>query len=794
MKLKAWVALFIAFSGWSALRADSSAWVQMLDRGQYQELGSELDGLSSPTPFELRLRLEVAIHFGEEDRARTLARNLLSMHRSGALSPGEEAAQAAYAAWKLDRWEDANRIFIEVSERSEPSLSMLVDWGHLFLEKYNAAEAEEIFQEAVQAGETGSRWNLADAWVGIATAISEQGRPGVSEAIERAEALDADNLALLQFRARTLLVEENWDEAIQWIDRGLRLNPAGLNLLSLKAAAHHLREEEREFEGLKSRILQTNSRYGDLFELLGDLSVATRRLEPAVEWYREALQRNPNHWRALASKGINLLRLGMESEGHAALERAYENDPYNIWTVNTLRLIDSFDRFDKIETDRFSIRVHQKEAEVLRPYVHELLVRSLETLEEKYGHRVDGKVIFEMYSDHEDFAVRTLGLPGLGALGATFGRVVAMDSPSARPRGAFHWGSTLWHEMAHIVTLSLSDSQVPRWLTEGLSMMEERLVAEGWGDGLNPNFVRAYQQDRLLPLSDLNSGFIRPRFPGQVELSYFQAGWLCEFLVERYGFEKIPEMLRAYGRGMESEQVFLEILGETVDSIDAAFREELAARLDPLIPTLAPEEEGSEAVSALVRSVDPNNYYANLSRARELIRQEALEEAIRPLERAIELFPYAAGQGSPYELLADVYRRLDRPDNLVAALESWWKRSPKSSERAEELARMLAERDRREEAVEVLKHSMFSDPFSEKAHQLLGRLLLELDRPQEAVVEFQVRLAMQPVDEATARFDLAQALMRNGDREAARRQVLLALEIAPRFSDAQALLLEIVRQ
>lgn len=794
MKLMAWVALFCAVSGWGGLRAESSAWVQMLDRGQYQELRSELDGLASPSPFELRLRLEVAIHFGEEERARTIARNLLAMHRSGALSSGEDAAQAAYAAWKLDRWEDANRIFIEVSEQFEPSLSMLVDWGRLFLEKYNAAEAEEIFQEAVQAGETGSRWSLADAWAGIAMAMSEQGRPGVSEAIERAEALDADNLALIQFRARTLLVEENWDEAVRWIDRGLRLNPTGLNMLSLKAAAHYLKEEEREFEDLKSRILQTNSRYGDLFELLGDLSVSTRRLESAVDWYEEALQRNPRHWRALASKGINLLRLGRETEGHAALERAYENDPFNIWTVNTLRLIDSFDRFEKIDSDRFSIRLHQKEAEILRPYVQELLDRSLETLEEKYGHRVDGKVIFEMYSDHEDFAVRTLGLPGLGALGATFGRVVAMDSPSARPRGAFHWGSTLWHEMAHIVTLSLSESQVPRWFTEGLSMMEERLVADGWGDGLNPNFVRAYQQDRLLPLSDLNSGFIRPRFPGQVELSYFQAGWLCEFLVERHGFEKIPEMLRAYGRGQESEEVFLEILGESMDSIDRAFREELAARLDPMAPALAPHEEGSEAISALVRSVDPNNYYANLSRARELIRQEALEEAIRPLERAIDLFPYAAGQGSPYELLADVYRRLDRPDPLLAILERWWKRSPKSAEMAGELARMLADRDRVEEAVEVLKYSMFVDPFSEEAHQLLGRLLLELDRPEEAAVEFQVRLAMEPVDEATARFDLAQALMGSGDREGARRQVLMALEIAPRFSDAQALLLEIVRQ
>ena len=43
----------------------------------------------------------------------------------------------------------------------------------------------------------------------------------------------------------------------------------------------------------------------------------------------------------------------------------------------------------------------------------------------------------EVYPDHEDFAVRTMGMPGLGALGVTFNNVIAMDSPSGRPPGSF---------------------------------------------------------------------------------------------------------------------------------------------------------------------------------------------------------------------------------------------------------------------------------------------------------------------------------------------------------------------
>ena len=64
--------------------------------------------------------------------------------------------------------------------------------------------------------------------------------------------------------------------------------------------------------------------------------------------------------------------------------------------------------------------------------------------------KLPGPVQVEVYPDHEDFAVRTLGMPGLGALGVTFGEVVAMDSPSGRKPGDFNWASTLWHEMSHV--------------------------------------------------------------------------------------------------------------------------------------------------------------------------------------------------------------------------------------------------------------------------------------------------------------------------------------------------------
>ena len=48
-------------------------------------------------------------------------------------------------------------------------------------------------------------------------------------------------------------------------------------------------------------------------------------------------------------------------------------------------------------------------------------------------------------------------MPGLGALGVTFNAVIAMDSPSGRPPGSFHWASTLRHEMSHVFVLEATE-------------------------------------------------------------------------------------------------------------------------------------------------------------------------------------------------------------------------------------------------------------------------------------------------------------------------------------------------
>ena len=60
-----------------------------------------------------------------------------------------------------------------------------------------------------------------------------------------------------------------------------------------------------------------------------------------------------------------------------------------------------------------------------RPYFDDLLKRAMTTYAQKYQVTLPGPVQVEVYPNHDDFAVRTEGLPGLGALGVTFGNDAA---------------------------------------------------------------------------------------------------------------------------------------------------------------------------------------------------------------------------------------------------------------------------------------------------------------------------------------------------------------------------------
>src|SRR6185295_16638146 len=164
----------------------------------------------------------------------------------------------------------------------------------------------------------------------------------------------------------------------------------------------------------------------------------------------------------------------------------------------------------------------------------------------RYAFKPQGPFLIEIFPRHDDFAVRIAGLPGMvGARGVCFGRVVALDSPNVARTGnsKFQWEATLWHELAHVITLQMSNHRIPRWLTEGISVYEEKKARSEWGREMDVTFAGMLNRGETLKLKDLNSAFTNPK---TISLAYYEASLLVEHIVNAYGDAGLRKLVRAY--------------------------------------------------------------------------------------------------------------------------------------------------------------------------------------------------------------------------------------------------------
>ena len=122
---------------------------QLMHNGHYERAQELLRNGPRNDPFILRLLLELAQRQGRDDEVNDYAHSLLDLYASEQLIDSDEIVQAAYGAWKLGQFQNSNQIFITAGQTKPTTVSMFIDWGHLYLTKYNAAEAEAIFRDAI---------------------------------------------------------------------------------------------------------------------------------------------------------------------------------------------------------------------------------------------------------------------------------------------------------------------------------------------------------------------------------------------------------------------------------------------------------------------------------------------------------------------------------------------------------------------------------------------------------------------------------------------------------------------
>lgn len=284
-------------------------------------------------------------------------------------------------------------------------------------------------------------------------------------------------------------------------------------------------------------------------------------------------------------------------------------------------------------------------------------------------------------------------------------------------------------------------------------------------------------------MSQLNNGFLHPRFPEETQFAYYQASLFCEMVEQTKGAKALPAMLFAYRDGYDTPTVFQRVLGATAAQVDAQFEAWMRARFAVPLRVLTIKDTSSAKRGAALTSV--------MQRAIGEMSRNQKDSAQRSLEQARAMFPEYGGEDGPSWFLTLLAR--DRGDT-VAALRNV---ADVTSRNETAWEANLLEADLREKkgdtagAIAALERLIWISPYEPSVHVRIADLSTARGEFARAVRERRALIALRPTDELDARFELAKALAATGDVSGARRELLSVLEQAPSFEKAQALLLEL---
>jgi tetratricopeptide (TPR) repeat protein len=711
-------------------------------------------------------RAEVLIDTGKREDADVIYKKTIDDYQKGRLSRKQDQLFVARALWAISNFYDANETFKLIRKTDPQNAEAMVAWGDLLSYSTNEAEAVLSYEDALKVDP-----NMPEAMLGMARNLSDDPE-NAEKAFKRALEVNPHSIEGHLLEAAKELDSEDYPKTLAAVDKVLAINPQNTEALSLIATVHYVRGETAEFNQSVDKVLQINPQDNGLYFTLASSCVSLRLYKESVAFARKAVLLNPRDWQSMSVLGVNLLRIGQEDEGKAMLEAVYAGDPYDVPTVNSLRLTDSWKDFDVITTEHFRIKLNKKESGALQPYVKDLLEKAYKTLSTKYDFTPEGPIGFEMYPNHDDFAVRTLAVPGLGALGVCFGKLVVMDSPSARKPDEFNWGSTLWHEFTHVITLQITDHKIPRWFSEGLSVYEERKAYPGWGDDMKLEFLQAIKskdpKKRFLPIADLNKGF----FDSRIFVSYYQASLVADYIEGKWGFQAIRKMLMLYKAGKSTADVFKEGLNLSTTDFDTEFM---------------------KWVEAKAAGINPEQYHKLYLEGTQAIDDGDMDKAIKSLTDAITIYPEYSDASNAYEPLIHAYIKKGDKAGAIDTLKKFLTYSETSFTSYTGLSTLQEEAGDIAGAAKSMEGAMYVRPMDLSGHEKLGVLLLRLKQYPSAAREYETLLALNTTDRASAYYHLAEAKFGEGKQAEANKNVMESLKIAPSYGPALELLLKTLK-
>jgi cytochrome c-type biogenesis protein CcmH/NrfG len=821
----------------------------LLVTGQYPQALAVITNALDHDRWNLALRWqarEVFLSNGQTDAANEMVEQIMRMLDAQPRAYRDASSMVAFGQAALLKGADPKRVLDNVfnaAMKEDPNLrDTYLARGALALDKHDFKLAAKIYEEGLKKlpEDPDLQFGLAEAYAPSDTAL-------MISALEAALERNSNHLdSLLSLTAHSIDAED-YAQATSLLDRVKSFNAWDPEAWAYRAVIAHLQNQPEQEQKARETALKFWPSNPHVDYLIGLKLSQNYRFAEGAAYQKQALAFDGDYLPAKAQLAQDLLRLGEEADGWKLADEVQKRDPYDIAMFNLTTLHDTMVRFVAVTNGDFLLRMSPHEAALYGQQALALLSRAKTNLTAKYGFELPKVTIVEIFPEQKDFAVRTFGMPGNpGYLGVCFGSVITANSPAAHLGHPVNWQAVLWHEFCHVVTLQLTHNKMPRWLSEGISVYEESQANPSWGQRMNPRYREMVLGNELTPVSKLSAAFLAPRSDLYLQFAYYESSLVVEFLVQQFGQEHLKALLKDLAEGIEINEAIQKNTAP-MDRIEADFAAFARARALGLAPGLdweKPEMGGLSSIGSIDDqtgpgsvnqsktnetgqftrrrsnrssetnnqsftkslnlssdiasqatldqwiSLHPTNYYALTERADALLEQKQFEKAKAPLSKLIDLYPTEKGPNCPYAMLAAAHRALGETNAERQVLASWSAQDDEAKEAYLRLMELSVGVNDWSAVIENANRFLAVDPLSAPPYRYLAQASEQVSDTQTAIGAYRAMLQLDPPDPAEVHYRLARALHRIGDPEA-KRQVLEALEEAPRYRAALGLLLEL---
>jgi tetratricopeptide (TPR) repeat protein len=751
------------------------------DRGDYEEARRRVDEtqkLAAENPLGLYIKAELARTSGRIEDAERGYHRLIDYYNNRDIKNPDTLRWIGRAAAEYARWNHLSDQFDFLVNDLYPSAVKLdadywpahFEAGRLFMEKYNRADAAKEFQAALEINPRAAEVQAAMAQLAMEDFHLEQ----AEASLKRAEEINPNLPEIWRIKADLAWLNDDAEKSLRLLsEKLLPLNLRDESTLGRIAACYWVLDVSAtpasRFDELVADTAKRNPHCGEFYTELAEMLQVRHKHAAAEKYFREAIRVLPKQPDAYAGLGMLLMRVGREDEARKTLQTAFEADPFHVRVKNSLDVLDVVDSMKTRRTPHFIIKYDAADARLV-PYLAPHLEKVYEELREEFGYAPTEPTPVEVFNEangqsgHSWFSARMVGLPFLGTVAASTGRIVAIVSPGeTQVHGGYAWARTLKHEMTHVFNLQQTGYNIPHWFTEGLAVYNEKIPRHyRWVTLLRKRAAAG----TLMDLDNINAGFSRATDGDECALAYCQGELYVEYMISLGGPDVLRKTVAAYADTPSTAKVIQRVFGKTKADFERGYRAFLQKQTDA-VPVL-----GESEARKLRRE------------ASEKLKAKEYDAALEIYARGERLDPanpqWAAGR-------ARVFLTADRKHDLAQALAHLAELEPNDLPSREKLASLSLDLNDAAAAKRWATAALEINVERAAAHRLLAAALVKHNEFDRAIEELGTAIEIDPTD-PSQRFNLADALLQARQPAKAKAVLQELLRRDPKYPNAAALL------